>query len=246
MPTKIEWAKESWNPVTGCTPCSPGCDHCYAKRMAQGLKGQYGYPKDDPFRVTVHSGHVLQKPLHWKKPRRIFVCSMGDLFHEDVKEADQHRIFTITERAPQHTYICLTKRPQRQLDMGFYSLFKKNIWVGVTVCNQEEANKKIPILLRISAAVRWVSVEPMLEPIDISRYLDIGLNWVVCGGETGPRARPMKPKWAKSIRDQCVSASVPFFFKKHGDWFDKHRFPIDFPGDLGQLLDGKIWEEYPG
>lgn len=474
MSSKIEWTDETWNPITGCSPCSPGCDHCYAKRMAQRLKGRYGYPADDPFRVTFHPDQ-LDKPLKWKKPRRVFVCSMGDLFHDDASFYDVERVFNVIDNHPNepnvypdHTYIILTKRPKRMkafFEINEYLLLNKNIWLGVTVCNQQEADEKIPILLQIPAAVRFLSIEPMLSAIDISPYIGyypiknirggntnendqqrennlsacpnggIGnrqhgpnmegekedgpengrddfnalqksqggtrmggvpsskgddklekillrsaqtrlssfprtdsrgnydqsqerekdsklsresgtgnlqpagdsfndgfgqqpevaesvrrkkpsgqdircgsggnqnnicewgkntngvsqnirgdfpdnfkdsagrckektkgsderlhtqskqdsqntkserpIHLVIVGGETGPGARPVKRRWIREIRDQCVSAGVPFFFKKYGDWWDKHRYSGDFPNDHGRLLDGREWSEYP-
>ena len=167
MPTKIEWATESWNPITGCSHAgSPGCDHCYAKRMAQRLKGRYGYPKDDPFRVTFHPDR-LDQPLKWKKPRRIFVCSMSDLFHEDVKH-DWIRsiLFTMFAGGRHHTYIILTKRPERMYE--FFMHHQPDYWplpnvIGmVTAENQEQADKRIPILLECPFAKYGVSLEPLL------------------------------------------------------------------------------------
>lgn len=259
MPTKIEWATETWNPVTGCSPISAGCQNCYAKRMATRLRGRYGYDLDDPFRVTVHKDR-LDQPLRWKKPRRIFVCSMGDLFHDDAPMPFIDEILDVISATPHHTYILLTKRPEnlehklygfhddapcRELGGGDYL---PNLWLGVTAENQKAADERIPILLQIPAAVRFVSVEPMLERIEMDdrwncprcngtgyfqtdpyivrchgcsepledRGTGIGIDWVICGGETGPGARPMNPDWARDLRDQCTAAGVPFFFKKLG------------------------------
>jgi len=177
MTTKIEWATETWNPITGCTPISEGCAHCYAKRMATRLKGRYGYPEDDPFQVTFHPDRLAQ-PLKWKKSKRIFVCSMGDLFHEDVKDTQINAVFeimadnpSVLHKAPQHTYLILTKRPERILK-GRIENFKKwpNVWLGVTCENQRTADKRIPILLQIPAAVKFVSIEPMLERINLEYF----------------------------------------------------------------------------
>jgi protein gp37 len=252
MVTKIEWVQnpdgtkgETWNPITGCTPAgSPGCDNCYAKRMAQRLKGRYGYLKDDPFKVTFHPDR-LDQPLRWKKPRRIFVVSMGDLFHEDVEWNWQYKIFEIMLINQEHTYLILTKRPKRMkkvlLDIWFHlgrnypeskpDFPLRNIWLGITAENQQEADKRIPILLQIPATVRFVSIEPMLSEIKLwdhnidecPTYYDgcnckEGINWVIVGGESGPGARPMNPGWVRSIRDQCQGAGVPFFFKQWGEW----------------------------
>ncbi len=185
--TRIEWAEVVWNPVSGCTPISEGCQNCYAKRMANRLRGRCGYPADDPFRVTLHP-EKLEEPLKWKKPRRVFVCSMGDLFHEQVPDEYIAKVWEIMNNATQHTFLVLTKRPQRMKDFlarlgwyihdrdgypmeavldegGKYTL--KNVWLGVTAENQQRADERIPILLQIPAAVRFVSIEPMLGPVVI-------------------------------------------------------------------------------
>lgn len=263
MPTEIEWCEETWSPVTGCTPISAGCRNCYARRMANRLRGRFGYPADDPFRVTFHPGR-LDKPLGWKKPRMIFVCSMGDLFHKDVDKWERDDIFSSMTRAPQHIYMVLTKRPEIMFDYFHmpkgqgkfktrYGILDENpnIWLGVTAENQEEADRRIPILLQIPAAVHFVSVEPMLGAVDFSKgdgglgYFKFvrdepnrfsaklrGLDWIICGAETGPGKRHMKTEWARDLRDQCAAASVPFFFKKDSN---KNR-----------LLNGKMYEEMPG
>ena len=244
MPTKIEWADEVWNPVTGCTPISEGCQNCYAWRMANRLRGRCGYPADDPFRVTLHPER-LGEPLRWKEPRRVFVCSMGDLFHEDVPRWMRFEVMDIILQAKQHTFLILTKRPANMKEFFEWYYSKagrtietiKNLWLGVTAENQQRADERIPILLQIPAAVRFVSVEPMLGPVDLSlsdgvdlsmsvgtglkpgkSYLINSLDWVICGGETGPNARSMHPDWVRSLRDQCVEAGVPFFFKQWGEW----------------------------
>lgn len=246
--TKIEWLDggASWNPITGCTPISEGCANCYAKTMAETrLRGMFGYDKTDPFKVTYHEDKVTQ-PMRWKRPRKIFVCSMGDLFHDDVKHRQIIRIFNVFQLAPQHTYLLLTKRPERMKDIieHFYggAFPPPNLWLGVTAENQRTADERIPILLSTPAAKRFVSVEPMLEIVDILYYLPEydysptyeyyqkaypncgkspiqitrGLDWVICGAETGQNARPMDLKWARDLRDQCAESNVPFFFKKAG------------------------------
>lgn len=205
--TKIEWTDATWNPVTGCSPVSAGCRNCYAARMAKRLRGRAGYPADDPFRVTLHPDK-LDAPLHWRKPRRVFVCSMGDLFHDDVPFDFLDQIFAVMALTPQHTYQLLTKRPERMkayllhiqpeneatgmpaLDryervwsemtrsLGGYNYSKPegwplpNVWEGITAENQETADERIPVLLQTPAAVRFVSVEPMLGPVDVSPYLE--------------------------------------------------------------------------
>ena len=258
MPTKIEWATESWNPITGCTPVSEGCEHCYARRMAQRLKGRFGYPEDDPFRVTFHPDK-LDQPLHWKKPRMIFVCSMGDLFHKDVphhtyieNEVPVNHIYITAKRCPQHIFLILTKRPKVMKSFfswitAFGGKIPDNLWLGVSVENQQRADERIPILLQIPAAKRFVSIEPMLGPINIRKIGPVppsfnweiarnGLDWVIIGGESGPGARPMHPNWPRSVRDQCQAAQVPFFFKQWGGVNKK---------SAGRLLDGREWNEKP-
>jgi protein gp37 len=256
--TKIEWTEYSWNPVTGCTPASEGCQNCYAKRMATRLKGRYGYPEDEPFKVTLHP-EKLKEPLKWKKPRRVFVCSMGDLFHEQVPDEYIAKVWEVMSNASQHTFLVLTKRPQRMKDFlarlgwyihdrdgypmeavldegGKYTL--KNVWLGVTAENQQRADERIPILLQIPAAVRFVSIEPMLGPVVIPEEWP---DWVICGGETGPGARPIHPAWVRSLRDQCQAAGTPFFFKSWGEWAEHNVGKKK----AGRLLDGRTWDEMP-
>ena len=269
MATKIEWADEVWNPVTGCSPVSEGCRNCYTRRMAQRLKGRFGYPADDPFRVTFHPDR-LDQPLKWRKPRRVFVCSMGDLFHPDVHEewiADvwlamgelygaDGQILPVEDR-PGHTYLVLTKRPERALDFlsrrypdGWE---RKNVWVGVTAESQEEADRRIPVLLQIPAARRFVSLEPMLAPVELDRkyvkrwnsqiqanemsWMLQDLNWVIAGCESGPKRRQMDLNWVRSIRDQCQAVEIPFFLKQ-----------MEVDGKVVKMpeLDGKVWDEVPG
>jgi protein gp37 len=260
--TRIEWADSVWNPVTGCTPISEACENCYAKRMSKRLAGRCGYPKDEPFRVTLHPDRLGQ-PLHWKKPRRIFVCSMGDLFHEDVDDGFLCRVFETIAVAKQHTFMILTKRPEQMRE--FFEQFIScahgiwdNLLLGVTAENQQRANERIPILLQIPAVRRFVSVEPMLGSVDLVAALDAAidiegkveipavdgidnwLHWVICGGETGPRARPLHPDWVRSLRYQCRASGTPFFFKSWGEW--KSEFATE--GELDEVLclvdDGKM------
>ncbi|GAG05438.1 unnamed protein product, partial [marine sediment metagenome] len=176
MTTKIEWASESWNPITGCTPISEGCANCYAKKMAQRLKGRFGYPEDEPFRVTFHPDK-LDQPLKWRKPRHIFVVSMGDLFHPGILWSDNQEIWEIMAKCPQHTFMILTKRVERMRiflteDLNYkLPLPLPNVYLGVTAENQQRADERIPILLQIPAAKRFVSIEPMLGPVDLTNYL---------------------------------------------------------------------------
>lgn len=263
--TKIEWADAVWNPTTGCTPVSEGCENCYAKRFAYRLRGRFGYPEDDSFRVTLHPER-LDEPLRWRNPKRVFVNSMGDLFHPDVPDDFIDQVFNIMALAYWHTFLVLTKRPARmtglladdpsRFSFNWTSWPLPNVWLGVSVENQQAADERIPILLQTPAAVRFVSVEPMLGPVDLTRIhlgglhehdaltgwqtyyhrrrpkakrfeepctsLNTGqkIDWVICGGETGPNARPCHPDWVRSLRDQCQEAGVPFFFKQVGEWVE--------------------------
>ena len=229
MTHKIGWLNRpgttgaTWNPITGCTKCSEGCAHCYAERMSKRLGGRFGYPEDEPFSVTVHEDK-LNEPLRWKKPRTVFVCSMGDLFHQDAPEVWIEYVWKIMHLAERHTFLVLTKRPERML--SFVSRFRNahgdqvivpNVWLGVTAENQARADERIPLLLQCPAAVRFVSYEPALGPLYCEDYWGepgVGLDWIVCGGETGPGGRTMDPYWAREMRDQCYEVGVPFFFKQ--------------------------------
>ncbi len=239
MSTKIEWCDETWSPITVCSPISEGCMNCYARRMANRLRGRFGYPKDDPFKPATHHGYdKLNQPLKWSKPRRIFVCSMGDLFHDKVQLYDQLDIWRVVEECYQHTFLMLTKRPDRM--EWFFDKMNKwgilpNLWLGVTAENQQTADERIPILLKIPATVRFVSVEPMLEEINLASYLYLyegifygdtrpKIDWIPCGPETGPGARECKPEWIEDLYEQCKVVGVPFFDKR------KNYLVREFPG----------------
>ena len=242
MTTKIEWCDETWNPVTGCTPISEGCQNCYAERMAKRLAGRFGYPADDPFRPgTYHEDKFIQ-PTRWRKPRRIFVCSMGDIFHEDVPDWLINKVSAMMAHpmsgGAHHTYMLLTKRPERLFVIGGRPEHFKdwpNIWLGVTAENQARADERARTLIKVPAAVRFLSVEPILERIDLFQAgafvggpcggggdsgpveydVTANIDWVICGPETGPGARPFQYDWARDLRDQCRAVGVPFFYKKH-------------------------------
>jgi len=328
MTSKIEWTDETWNPVIGCSHISAGCENCYAEKMAIRLMNMEcrGYINKDVVRnstgwtgKTAFVESALHKPLHWRKPRRIFVCSMGDLFHDSVPFEWVDQVLAIAWQCPQHTFQILTKRPKRMaqyfspenlrysarkiadlLPPGTFGTFDcdmnwpmENLWLGVTAENQKTADYRIPELLLIPAAVRFVSVEPMLGPVDLRRLdYDKGvigidslagtcgvyqldnaecprLDWVICGGESGPGARPMDPDWVRSLRDQCGEAETPFFFKQWGHWCHLEQMPDDTfaqidasdnsptaPSDYkkpwgigkkaaGKELDGQIWHQFP-
>jgi protein gp37 len=290
--TKIEWADATWNPVRGCEKVSEGCRNCYAARMAARFSGE-GQPYEGLAEMTPHGPRwtgdvqlvpeVLDQPLKWRKPRRIFVNSMSDLFHEDVPDEFIARVWTIMASCREHTFQILTKRPRRMMEwvnrvkdwegykthngeppaayggngiiVGGNEWPLPNVWLGVSVENQKVADERIPLLLQTPAAVRFLSCEPLLGPVDLSSYLgdlyycdnprhgqlcpdgilrdgsailcryckrpvDVFkmIDWVIVGGESGPGARPMHPDWVRGIRDQCVAAGVPFFFKQWGEW----------------------------
>jgi protein gp37 len=265
--TAIEWTDETWNPVTGCTKVSEGCDHCYAERITERFHGKGSFE-----RIVLHEDRILA-PLHWRKPRMVFVNSMSDLFHDAVPDEYIAKVFAVMAESPWHTFQVLTKRPGRMvsllgsvefrheavkegslwlsneaplLEVNAWSWPLENVWLGTSVENQRWADIRIPKLLQTPGSVRFLSCEPLLGPIDLGtvpiairgpresalRQLD----WVIVGGESGPGARPMNPDWARSLRDQCVSARVAYFFKQWGGPTPKFG---------GRVLDGRMWDEMP-
>ena len=228
----IEWTDATWNPVTGCTKISPGCANCYAARMAKRLKamGQYRYRNE--FRVTLQP-EVLEEPLRWRRPRFIFVNSMSDLFHNEVPDGFILRCFAVMAAAPRHCFQLLTKRPGRAARLAARLPWPPNIWMGVSV-ERAEYLWRIAALREIPAALRFLSIEPLLGPIPDLPLDEIG--WVIVGGESGPKARIMREEWVRQIRDSCIEHRVPFFFKQWGG-VNKKR--------AGRLLDRKTWDELP-
>ncbi len=210
--TKIDWTDATWNPIVGCRKESPGCQNCYAETMAARLAAMRvkGYSKVVGANrkwngKTSFINSALNKPFGWKKPRKIFVCSMGDLFCWGVPFKQIKRVLQVISKTPQHQYQVLTKRPAlMEMALRAFPLFK-NLWCGVSAENQTEADNRIPDLLNTRASLRFISVEPMLGPVDLSKYIE-SLDWVICGGESGPNARPMHPDWARNLRDQCAAA----------------------------------------
>jgi len=228
----IEWTDATWNPVTGCSKISPGCKHCYAERMARRLQamGQPNYANG--FEVTLQP-HMLELPLEWKRPRRIFVNSMSDLFHQDVPLSFIKKVFSVMRRANWHQYQLLTKRSERLLEVSPLLTWEPHIWIGVSVENDDYISR-IDDLRKTGADVKFLSLEPLLGPL---RKLNLrGIDWVIVGGESGPGARPMNPDWVRDIRDQCLRANVPFFFKQWGGQFKKRT---------GRVLDGRTWDQMP-
>lgn len=316
--THIEWTDATWNPITGCSVVSAGCKHCYAMRLA-GTRLRHHPSRAGLTRETsagpVWTGKVrlneawLDQPLRWRRPRRIFVCAHGDLFHPAVPVEWIDQVFAVMALAPQHTFQVLTKRPGRMLDWFRRTPYTRIlrqadilraarpnlcsvgisdptrtpwswVWLGVSVEDQPTADERIPLLLQTPAAVRFVSAEPLLGPVRLpfarlsewnrlaresgQEHAATTLDWVICGGESGPGARPAHPSWFRSLRVQCWAANVPFFFKQWGEWLPMrgHAEGVPVRGDkythpdgtimgragkraAGRRLDGRTWDEFP-
>ncbi|MDR1853457.1 MAG: phage Gp37/Gp68 family protein [Azoarcus sp.] len=228
--TGIEWCDATWNPVTGCTKISDGCKFCYAERDWKRLSANSTtrYYRRTFSDVRCHED-LLDQPLLWQRPRWIFVNSMSDLFHEAVPIDFIERVFEVMARAPQHTFITLTKRPERMNRLvGSIVPALENVWLGVSVEDQDTADRRIPPLIDTLAGCHFVSFEPLLGYIDISYEHRRALDWVIVGGESGPKARPMNPEWVRSIRDQCAQTElqieIPFLFKQWGEWFPRSQW----------------------
>jgi protein gp37 len=230
--SSIEWTEATWNPVTGCTKISPGCKHCYAERMAKRLRamGQPRYAAG--FQVTLQPD-LLELPLRWRQGRLIFVNSMSDLFHHQVPLEYVQQVFAVMAEARQHRFQILTKRADRLAELAAELPWPGNVWMGVSV-ESDRYLERIDRLREVPAAVRFLSLEPLIGPLD-DLHLD-RIGWVIVGGESGPRARPMKAEWVRSIRSQCQVQGVPFFFKQWGGVRKKHH---------GRELDGRTWDEMP-
>jgi protein gp37 len=230
--SSIEWTHATWNPVTGCSHISAGCAHCYAERFALRLQAA-GMPKyRRGFEVTAHEDELLT-PQAWRKPRMVFLCSMGDLFHAKVPAPFIKRVFEVMQSCPQHQFQVLTKRSKRLKAMARMLPWPSNVWMGVTVENEREVGR-IADLQAVPAAVRFLSCEPLLG--DIPRLPLEGIGWVIVGGESGPGARPMKAEWVRSIQRQCREAEVAFYFKQWGGT-RKHL--------AGRKLDGREYDAMP-
>ena len=232
----IEWTDTTWDPVTGCTKISAGCDNCYAERFSERFRGVEGHPFRTGFDLTLRPERLLQ-PLDWKRTRMIFVNSMSDLFHKDIPKGYVSSVFDTMEKADWHIYQVLTKRSslmQKFINERYSErVAPSNMWFGVSVEN-EKATSRIEHLRRANATIRFLSIEPLIAPVGTLR-LD-GIAWVIVGGESGWGARPMKPEWVTDIRDQCVDAGVAFFFKQWGGRSPKAG---------GRLLDGREWNQFP-
>ncbi len=234
MATKssIEWTEMTWNPVTGCRKLSQGCKHCYAERMAVRLKAMGAARYADAFEPTLHDD-LVDLPRRWRQPRVVFVNSMSDLFQEEVPLPFIQRVFATMAACPQHTFQVLTKRADRLRAVCGELPWPDNVWMGVSVENQREIGR-VAELAAVPAAVRFLSCEPLLGPLE--RLPLSGIHWVIVGGESGPKARPMQPRWVESIHRQCADAGVPFFFKQWGG-VRKDR--------TGRELHGRTYDEMP-
>ena len=228
----IEWTDSTWNPVTGCTKVSPGCKHCYAETFAERWRGIPDHPYEQGFDLRLWPER-LDLPLSWKKPRTIFVNSMSDLFHEKVPLSFIRKVFRTMKRAEWHTFQVLTKRAERLAAVGPKLDWPSNVWIGVSV-ETAKYLYRIDMLRDIPGAVRFLSLEPLLG--SLGRLNLTGIDWVIVGGESGPRARPLDPEWVRATRDQCLGAGVPFFFKQWGGVQKKKA---------GRVLDGRTWDELP-
>lgn len=228
----IEWTEATWNPVTGCSKVSPGCAHCYAERMSKRLKamGQENYRNG--FELTLHE-HALGLPLAWKRPQMIFVNSMSDLFHGNVPLSFIKKVFEVMKRADWHVFQVLTKRSGRLAQIAASLSWPENVWMGVSVENGDYV-RRIDDLRKVPSAVRFVSFEPLLGPVGEVNLERI--DWAIVGGESGPKARPMRREWVLEIKDRCKAGGVPFFFKQWGGVNKKKA---------GGVLDGKIYDGMP-
>ena len=230
----IEWTEQTWNPTTGCTKVSPGCKHCYAETLAERFRGVPGHPFEQGFDLKLVPS-ALELPFRWKKGRLVFVNSMSDLFHDDVPLEFIRQVFGVMRATPRHRYQVLTKRANRLAELASAGALDlaPNVWVGVSV-ESDHYLDRIDALRRVDASVRFLSIEPLLGPI---RTLDLtGIHWVIVGGESGARARPMKAEWVRRIRSECRRAKVPFFFKQ---WGGVRK------AETGRTLDGRTWDEMP-
>jgi protein gp37 len=246
--TPIEWTETTWNPVTGCTKVSPGCDHCYAETFAERWRGVPGHVYERGFDLQLRPER-LEQPLSWKRPSLIFVNSMSDLFHADVPEAFIAQVASTMRSASQHTFQVLTKRAERMERLSRRISWSDNVWIGVSV-ESDRYYARIRHLQETPAKVRFLSCEPLLGPLPGLPL--VGIHWVIVGGESGPGARPMDPAWARDIRTQCERAGVPFFFKQWGAWGPKpgafgaptvmHRMGKKA---AGRVLDGRTWDGMP-
>jgi protein gp37 len=228
----IEWTEASWNPATGCSKVSPGCAHCYAETFAERWRGVPNHPYEQGFELKLWPER-LDVPLRWRRPRLIFVNSMSDLFHEDIPDDYIADIFEVMGRAHWHTFQVLTKRHERLAELAPMLDWHANVWLGVTIENRRFVHRA-DYLRQVPAAVRFISAEPLLGPLE---GLDLdSIDWLIAGGESGPKHRPVREQWFLELRDRCVAEGVAFFFKQWGGARSKSG---------GRLLQGRHWDEMP-
>jgi protein gp37 len=228
----IEWTEATWNPVTGCSKVSPGCAHCYAETFAERWRGIAGHPYEQGFDLRLWPQR-LEVPLRWRRPRMIFVNSMSDLFHEDIPDDYVAAVFDVMARADWHTFQILTKREDRLAALAPELRWPPNVWMGVTIESRRFVHRA-DRLREVPSAVRFISAEPLLGPLE---GLDLdGIDWLIAGGESGPRHRPVRVEWLRELRDRCISEGVSYFFKQWGGYRSKAG---------GRLLDGRTWDEMP-
>ena len=238
--SRIEWTEQTWNPTVGCTKISPGCKNCYAETMAKRLQamGMRGY--ENGFRLTLMPER-LSEPLERRKPTVYFVNSMSDLFHEKVPFDYIHQVFDVMSKAPQHTFQVLTKRAERMAEFCRGMTLPPNVWLGVSVENKKHGVPRIGVLSEIEASVRFLSIEPLLEPLG---EIDLtGIHWAIVGGESGPKARPMKREWVDDIKQQCDQAGIAFFFKQWGTWGADGQKRSKKAN--GRRYHGRVWDAMP-
>lgn len=228
----IEWTEATWNPVTGCTKVSPGCAHCYAETFAERFRGVPGHPYEQGFDLRIWPER-LELPLRWRRSRLVFVNSMSDLFHPAIPEEYVGRVFEVMEAAGRHTFQVLTKRPERVVELAAKLPWPTNVWIGVSIENRRWV-QRADLLRSVPAAVRFISAEPLLGPLD---QLDLdGVHWLIAGGESGIGHRPVQVEWLRDLRDRCDAAGVAFFFKQWGGRTPKAG---------GRTLDGAEWSQMP-
>lgn len=228
----IEWTEATWNPVTGCTKVSPGCKYCYAERFAKRLRKMGSPNYKHGFKVSTHP-HVLKTPFTWFRPRKVFVNSMSDIFHEKTPLYFIKKIFEVMRFAKQHQFQILTKRAERLLELDKQIDWPDNVWLGVSVENSDYLYRA-DCLRKVGAKIKFLSLEPLLGPVPELKLHNI--DWVVVGGESGPGARPMRREWVLEVRNQCIEKGIPFFFKQWGGVFKKRS---------GRLLENRTWDEMP-
>lgn len=238
--SKIEWTEQTWNPTTGCTKISPGCKHCYAEVMARRLHAMGAPGYENVFKLALHPERVAQ-PLFRRKPTVYFVNSMSDLFHRDIPDTFLNDVFAVIDRTPQHTYQILTKRAERLPEFFAARRCPPNVWLGVSVEDRAHGVPRIDLLRRVKAQVRFLSIEPLLE--DLGEFDLSGIQWVIVGGESGHKARPMEEAWVENIKRQADVAGIAFFFKQWGGWgadgVKRHKKAN------GRVFKGRTWNAYP-